>query len=284
MAETEAAGTLFLVGTPIGNLKDITLRALETLKSVDFIAAEDTRRSRALLTHFQIEKKELVSLDQNASSRKLSAVVGRVAAGENAAFVTDAGMPGVSDPGTDLVREAMRWGVRVEVIPGPSSVTTAVALSGLVEAAYRFCGFLPRQGGKRAAAITRMTSEPEPVVLFEAPSRTQKTLVDLAAVMPERQVLVCRELTKLHEETVRGTLRELAATEREWRGEVCIVLGSNETTPATESDEAIERRIRDAVAAGGSTRDIVAELGETTSLSKRELYQRVERIRDDSRE
>jgi 16S rRNA (cytidine1402-2'-O)-methyltransferase len=284
MTRIEAGGTLFLVGTPIGNLKDITLRAIETLKSVDFVAAEDTRRSRALLSHLQIEKKELVSLDQNASPRKLSAVVERIVAGENMAFVTDAGMPGVSDPGTALVREAVKTGTRVEVIPGPSAVTTAVALSGLVESAYQFLGFLPRQGTKRASAIAGIVNQVAPVVLFESPNRVARTLSDLAERMPDRSAAVCRELTKVHEEAVRGTLRELADTDREWRGEVCIVLGEGTPPNESESDEALERRIEECVLAGGSTRDIVAELSETSSLSRRELYQRVERVRDAGRE
>jgi 16S rRNA (cytidine1402-2'-O)-methyltransferase len=284
MTRTEAGGTLFLVGTPIGNLKDITLRAIETLRSVDFVGAEDTRRSRALLSHLQIEKKELVSLDQNASPRKLSAVVERIVAGENMAFVTDAGMPGVSDPGTALVREAVKMGTRVEVIPGPSAVTTAVALSGLVESAYQFLGFLPRQGAKRASAIAGIFATAAPIVLFESPNRVARTLGDLAESMPERSVAVCRELTKMHEEAVRGTLRELADMDREWRGEVCIVLGEGIPPAESESDEALERRIQECVLAGGSTRDIVAELSETSSLSRRELYQRVERIRDARRE
>jgi 16S rRNA (cytidine1402-2'-O)-methyltransferase len=270
--------SLFLVGTPIGNLGDITLRAIETLKLVDFVAAEDTRRSRTLLAHLGISGKKLVALDANAGPRRVRGVVERVLAGENAAFVTDAGMPGVSDPGTALVREATAAGVDVVVIPGPSAVTSAVALSGLVEARYRFVGFLPRQGQKRTDAITELRGSADPVVLFEAGNRTQRTLSDLAAVMPERAAVVCRELTKAHEEATRGTLHELAKHDREWRGEVCIVLGPMEVS--TEEDEdALERRILESVAAGGSTRDIVAELSELSSLSRRELYQRVERAR-----
>lgn len=274
---------LFLVGTPIGNLDDITLRAIETLKQVDFVVAEDTRRSRALLTHLGVSKKQLIALDANASLRRVRAVVERVLAGESAAFVTDAGMPGVSDPARALVREASEQGVELRVVPGPSAVTSAVALSGLVDAHYRFLGFLPRQGGKRSAAIEEVESSREPVVLFESPNRTQKTLADLARSMPERPAVVCRELTKVHEETLRGTLRELADTERQWRGEVCIVLGAGDVSVTEEDDADLEQRIAESVARGGSTRDIVAELSASSTLSRRELYQRVERARHPSR-
>jgi len=189
----------------------------------------------------------------------------------------------VSDPGTALVREATRRGVEVRVIPGPSAVTSAVALSGLVDAPYRFMGFLPRQGGKRALAIADIARSPEPVVLFEAANRTQRTLTDLAHDMPERSAVVCRELTKVHEETVRGSLSELAALERGWRGEVCVVLGSAEIDDAQEDEQLLESRIRQSVADGGSTRDIVAELADLTRLTRRELYQRVERVRHPER-
>jgi 16S rRNA (cytidine1402-2'-O)-methyltransferase len=159
-------------------------------------------------------------------------------------------------------------------------VPSAAVLSGLVESAYVFLGFLPRQGGKRTSALASIAAQPLPVLLFESPNRVSRTLGDLAQLMPERAACVCRELTKLHEETVTGSLRELAADTREWRGEVCIVLGEAVVSQPEESEEALERRIRECLRAGASTRDIVAELLTTTSLSRRELYQRVERVKD----
>jgi len=277
---SRATSALYLVGTPIGNLGDLTLRAVETLKLVDRIAAEDTRRTRALLAHLGIAKKPLVHLDAHADERKIQSLVERVAGGENVAFVTDAGMPGVSDPGGALVRMATEVGVNVTVIPGPSAVTTAVALSGLVEAPFSFAGFLPRQGGKRREALARIAETADPVVLFEAPNRTHKTLSDLSALMPQREVAACRELTKLHEEVVRGTLGELAAQPREWRGEIVIVLGST-TTQKTDlpSDDEVDERIAELLESGASTKDATAALAAWSGRPKRELYARVELAR-----
>jgi 16S rRNA (cytidine1402-2'-O)-methyltransferase len=279
MASGAEPGTLFLVGTPIGNLGDITLRAVQTLRAADCIAAEDTRRTRALLTHLEISRKPLVSLDANASPRRIESLLERIQTGQSVAFVTDAGMPGVSDPGAALVRAAVARALVVQVIPGPSAVSTAVALSGLVDAPYRFAGFLPRQGGKRADAIERVALSTEPVVLFEAPGRTGKTLADLALRMPDRAAVVCRELTKAHEEAVRGSLRELSAEPREWRGEICIVLGPGSEEARAESDEELDARIVKLVREKGSTKDIVGLLKQSSSLSRRELYARVEKAR-----
>lgn len=269
------AGALVLVGTPIGNLGDITLRAIETLKAADGVAAEDTRRTRALLSHLGIGKKPLVCLDANASARALSAVLDRVAAGETIAFVTDAGMPSISDPGSELVRAAVARSLCVTVVPGPSAVATAIALSGLVDAAYFFAGFLPRQGSKRTAAIDRIASTAEPVVIFEAPGRTPSTLADLAQRMPERPAAVCRELTKLHEEALRGSLAELAAQSRELRGEVVIVLGAMEVAVALPTDDQIDARIRQELGAGASARDVADRLTAWSGRPRREVYARV---------
>ncbi len=275
-----ASGRLFLVGTPIGNLGDLTRRAETTLRSVARIAAEDTRRTRALLAHLGIQGKPLTSLDANASQQKLDAFLAHALAGEDVAFVTDAGMPAVSDPGAPLVRRATAQGLRVEVVPGPSAVTAAVALSGLVDAPYLFFGFLPRQGKKRRDAVSRIASSTEPVVLFEAGNRTAETLRDLAAAAPERDAVVCRELTKLHEETLRGRLDALAALEHEWRGEVVIVVAAAAASAAQgPSDAEIEARISEALASGKSVRDVVAELVDWSRLPKRELYARVQKLR-----
>lgn len=269
------AGALVLVGTPIGNLGDITLRAIETLKAADGVAAEDTRRTRALLSHLGIGKKPLVCLDANASARALGAVLDRVAAGETIAFVTDAGMPSISDPGSELVRAAVARSLCVTVVPGPSAVATAIALSGLVDAAYFFAGFLPRQGSKRTAAIDRIASTAEPVVIFEAPGRTPSTLADLAQRMPERPAAVCRELTKLHEEALRGSLAALAAQSRELRGEVVIVLGAMEVAVALPTDDQIDARIRQELGAGASARDVADRLTGWSGRPRREVYARV---------
>jgi 16S rRNA (cytidine1402-2'-O)-methyltransferase len=276
-------GTLFVVATPIGNLGDITLRGLETLRAVTHIAAEDTRRTRALLTHFEIQKKHLLSLDAHASPRKIEELVLLLEGGEDVAFVTDAGTPSLSDPGTHLVQAARARGQTVIPIPGPSALTAAIAASGLVEGAFFFAGFLPRHGKKRRDALERIARSEEPCILFESPQRTAATLAELAQAAPERRVAVCRELTKLHEEISSGTLAEVSGTERTWRGEVTIVLGTGtgelETDPKPDRD-ALEARIRERFRGGASVKTLVAELGPETSLPRRELYSLVQRLRE----
>lgn len=267
------AGTLFLVATPIGNLGDMTERALSTLRAVTHIAAEDTRRTRGLLSHFGITGKELTTLDANASERAIARVVALLSGGESVAFVTDAGTPGVSDPGRALVNAAVAAGVPITSLPGASAVTTAVALSGLVGGPFVFLGFLPRQGSSRKEQVERVARETLPVVLFEAPHRMAETLDDLAAACPEREAVVCRELSKLHEEALRGTVRELARAEREWLGEIVLVLGEAPARPpAGSTDEEITRRARALVESGASVRAVADHLAELTGRARREVY------------
>src|SRR3954469_6652288 len=182
-----SAGTLYLVATPIGNLGDMTERAVATLRRVAHVAAEDTRRTRGLLSHFGITGKELHTLDANASERAVSRVVSLLKEGQDVAFATDAGTPGVSDPGRALVNAAVAAGVAITSLPGASAVTTAVALSGLVAGPFVFFGFLPRQGSGRKELLRRIQHETLPIVLFEAPHRMQETLVDLAGLCPTRE-------------------------------------------------------------------------------------------------
>ncbi|MEB2312497.1 MAG: 16S rRNA (cytidine(1402)-2'-O)-methyltransferase [Sorangiineae bacterium] len=273
---SERGPLLFIVGTPIGNLGDLTLRAVETLREVEHVAAEDTRRTRALLSHLGIHGKTLHSLDANASPEKVERLVERLAAGERVALVTDAGMPGVSDPGAALVRRATEREVPMTVVPGPSALTAAVALSGLVEGPFLFLGFLPRAGPKRRALLERLHASGEAVVLFESPNRTQATLAELAERNPERAACVCRELTKLYEETTRGSLRELAGATRDWRGEIVIVLAPWSAPRPVELDATLlESRIGARLAAGASVRTVADELLAESGLPRRELYARV---------
>ena len=221
-------GTLFLVATPIGNLGDLTARAIETLRGCDRVLAEDTRRTRQLLTHLGIAGKPVERLDAHAGEHDVARVVARLVEGERVALVTDAGTPGVSDPGEALVAAAIAAGATVVPIPGASAVLAAIVASGLAgDGRFRFVGFLPRDGVARREAIALVCETPEAVVLFEAPSRVRGTLRELADATPERGACVARELTKVHEEFVRSSCAALAADEREWIGEIVVVLAAH---------------------------------------------------------
>lgn len=276
-------GTLYLVATPIGNLGDITERAVQTLRQVQHIAAEDTRRTRGLLSHLGITGKELHALDANASERAVDRVVGLLKQGLDVAFVTDAGTPGVSDPGRALVNASVAAGVPMTSLPGASALTTAVALSGLVGGPFVFLGFLPRQGSGRKEQLERIARETLPVVLFEAPHRIQETLRDLAVDGPTRAAAVCRELTKLHEEVLRGSLRELADGQREWLGEIVLVLGEAEARPVKgSSDEEIRERAGALLGGRVSVRAIADHLADISGRSRREVYALVLGVKEQS--
>ncbi|HYJ08081.1 MAG TPA: 16S rRNA (cytidine(1402)-2'-O)-methyltransferase [Polyangiaceae bacterium] len=274
-------GTLHLVATPIGNLADITERAVAVLREVSHIAAEDTRHTRGLLSHLGITGKQLHALDANASERAIERVVARLKAGEDVACVTDAGTPGVSDPGRALVQAAERAGARITVLPGPSALTAAVALSGLVGGPFVFLGFLPAKGSGRKALVERIGRETLPVVLFEAPHRMQATLAELAEACPARAAVVCRELTKLHEEVRRGALSELAAAERTWLGEIVLVLGEgDERPPVGSSDAELCQRAATLLSGGASVRAIADHLSEISGRARREVYALVQALKD----
>jgi len=218
---------LSIVATPIGNLADITLRALETLRSCDAIAAEDTRHTLRLLRHYEIQK-PLVSLHEHNESRRSEEIVARLEAGESIALVTDAGMPLVSDPGYRLVRSCREHGIAVTVIPGPSAVITALAGSGLPPLPFQFRGFLPVKSGQKTTALTQALGSGMTNLFFESPHRLVKTLHLLHELAPEGEVCVARELTKTFEEYRRGTPSELAAhyEAKPVKGEITLVLGA----------------------------------------------------------
>lgn len=279
---TPAQGTLYLVGTPIGNLSDITLRAVETLKRVPRIAAEDTRRTRALLSHLGLSGKKLYSVNANSTERELARLVDFLTEGDDVALVTDAGMPSISDPGAELVGAAAAARVAIVCIPGPSAVTTAAALSGLVSGPFLFLGFLPRKGKKREQALGRIETSPEPVILFESPVRTAQTVADLAKRFPERKAALCRELTKLHEEVVRAPLAQLIDGSSAVRGEVTLVIaGADETSQSPELEgDALDEAISELLAQGSSVRDVVQLLLERSGMQRQALYARVQNARD----
>jgi 16S rRNA (cytidine1402-2'-O)-methyltransferase len=267
---------LYVVATPIGNLSDITLRAVETLRTVDRIAAEDTRRARVLLSHLGIEHKPLTSLEAHASEKDVGRVIGWLSSGQSVALLSDAGMPSVSDPGAALVEAAFRAGVRVVPIPGPSAVTAAVGASGVVSGPFRFFGFLPRAGAARADALSTVASTPEPVVLFEAPQRMAATLTELAQVCPERTLVVAREMTKMHEEFVRGTVAELAEPARDWRGEITLVLGADaDASKQDVGDDEVDARIVDALSRGETAKTAAIRIAAWSGRPRKEIYVRL---------
>ncbi len=268
-------GTLYVVATPIGNLGDITLRALEVLGSVAVVAAEDTRLTRRLWARHGLET-PLVSFHAHSDSARTRELLARLAAGDDVAIVTDAGTPLVSDPGEDLVaRWAVEGGVVVP-IPGPSAVLAALVASGIPAPRWSFEGFLPRKGRERRERLARIAADERATVLFEAPGRTAGTLRDLAAVGgAERPAALCRELTKMHEEIRRGTLGSLAAgaAEREIRGEVTIVVSGAPAVAdlSVDLDEG-RRRVEAIVASGMRRAEAARQVATETGLPRRDLF------------
>ena len=275
------AGSLYVVATPIGNLGDVTIRALEVLRAAPLIAAEDTRIARRLLTRYEIRTR-LTSFHAQSGRARLDTLLEHLRGGADLALVTDAGTPGVSDPGDELVTGWAAEGGRVVPIPGPSAVLAALAASAVAGPRWGFEGFLPRRGRERRERLSRIAADDRGVVLFEAPTRLAATLRDLAAACGgERIAAVCRELTKLHEQIRRGTLAELveavASGEVPARGEVVIVVGPASATELSR-DEAREalaegRAQVDALVAGGLNRSEAARrVALATGLSRRSLY------------
>lgn len=274
------ASGLFVVATPIGHLSDITLRAVETLKQVQFVVAEDTRRARQLLSHLGIGSKQVLCVDAHASERQLDQVAERIASGESCAMVTDAGMPSVSDPGSALVAACRARDVPIVVIPGPSAVTAALAVSGFDVSGFWFVGFLPRKGEKRERAVQEICQFTSAVVLFEAPTRVQETLQELALSMPTRPICVARELTKQFEEVRVAPLAEWAKTEREWRGELTLVLGPSDDLKADPIASAdLDLLIAPRLAQGQSPRTVAEELAPLLTVPRRTIYQRALQLR-----
>ncbi len=267
-------GTLYVVATPIGNLEDITLRALAVLGEAELVLAEDTRRTRVLLDRHGIAARP-VSLHAHNEAARTQQVLAALADGRAVALVSDAGTPLVSDPGERLVARALADGHRVVPVPGPSAVLAALVASGLPAERFTFVGFLSRRAGERARQLAELASRRETLVLFESPRRVGALLAELASVFGERRACVARELTKLHEEVVRGKLGELAARFGDGaRGEVSVVVEGAAGGPGPEplSEDALRARVRDALAAGLSARDLAAQLARETGLPRRTLY------------
>jgi 16S rRNA (cytidine1402-2'-O)-methyltransferase len=265
---------LAVCATPIGNLEDVTLRVLAELAAADVVLCEDTRHTRVLLQRHGIEAR-LLSYHEHNEAQRTAELVPRLEAGERVALVSDAGLPGVSDPGARLVRATLDAGIDVTILPGPSAVETALVASGLVAEQYRFLGFLPR-GEKRLAELwEELRGWSWPVVAFESPQRLPATLRSLAAADPERQVAVCRELTKRFEEVVRGTAREVA--ERFGaapKGEITLVLGAAAERRDDEGEEAALAAVAELVAAGVPRRQAAGIVSGLVGIPRNRLYKR----------
>ena len=270
------AGRLVLVGTPIGNLGDLSPRAREVLARADVVCCEDTRRTRGLLAHAGITGAHLVSLHGHNEDSRVDAVLGRLAGGGTVAVVTDAGTPAVSDPGARLVAAAAAAGALVTTVPGPSAVVAALVVSGLPTERFCFEGFLPRKGPDRRRRLAVLAGADSTAVVFEAPGRLAATLGDLvAACGPDRPVAVARELTKLHEEVWRGSLADAAEefAARDVRGEVVVVLGAAPVSPRVPGDEAVADAVGRRLAAGDSMRDAAAEVARDLGVPRRRAYE-----------
>lgn len=274
-----STGKLYLVPTPIGNLKDITLRALEVLENVDVIAAEDTRQTLKLLNHFNI-KKTLISYHKHNENGKSEEIINRINSGENIALVTDAGTPGISDPGAVIVRKCIDENISFEVLPGATAITTALVYSGLDTTRFIFRGFIPRENKDRNALINDIKDIKESIILYESPYRIVSTLEFLLESLGNRNIAVCRELTKLHEDIIRGNLEDVIShfKENAPRGEFVLVLeGKQQEIIDKENKQkwenlTIKEHIITLINSNMSKKDAIKAVAKERGLSKQEVY------------
>jgi 16S rRNA (cytidine1402-2'-O)-methyltransferase len=273
-------GTLYVVATPIGNLGDLSSRAAEVLRLVDVVVAEDTRRTRTLLAHVGAHPADLLSLPAFDEEGRLARVVARLSDGATVALVTDAGTPGVSDPGTRLVDAAWEAGAKVVPVPGPSAALAALSASGLPADRFLFAGFLPRKGGARTEALRWLSGVPATVVLFEAGNRAASTLADLEEAFGDRPAALAREITKLHEEIARGRLSELRVRfPGDLRGEVTLVVTGASAVPDEAPLEPPEEEIRRRLAAGEAPTAVARAIARGRGMGRSEAYSLVESVR-----
>jgi len=275
--EDAKGGVLYVVATPIGNLEDITLRALRTLKEADLIAAEGVDHTRSLCRHFGIETR-LTSYNQNNLRRKGPEILSKLRAGQRVALVTSAGTPGVSDPGSMLIHQAANEGMDVVVVPGPCAAVAALSASGLRSDGFLFSGFLSSRPGRRRKEIEGLASETRTLVFYEAPHRIRAFLKDLRAGLGDRQAALAREMTKVHEDVLRGTLEQIAEAldDERTRGEMTVVVAGAETAAcdeAIEADPELAKRIRTLLDRGDlSLRDVAETLSGEKGLGYRRMY------------
>lgn len=271
MAET---GILYICATPIGNLEDVSIRLLKTLRQADLIACEDTRHTIKLLNRYKIHK-PLTSYHQHSRLAKEDLILQELAAGKRVALVSDAGMPAISDPGADLVRRALEAGIKVEAIPGPSALVTALALSGLDTQSFIFIGFLPAKRGQRRELLSSLADQTRTMIFYEAPHRVLKTLTDMEELMGgERPIAVARELTKAYEEIRRGSIREVSAyyREHEPRGEFTLVVAGRQLETPTADMEQIAREIQQLIAEGMDKKEAFKKKAREYGIRKSDIY------------
>ena len=261
---------LYVVATPIGNLEDISLRAIRVLREVRLIAAEDTRKTKRLLNAYDIQT-PMTSYHEHNKKTKLDYILNYLKE-DDVALVSEAGMPGVSDPGYELIGASTRTGIPVVPVPGPSAVITALVVSGLPTDRFLYLGFLPRKAGARKQALKSVAQETGTLLILEAPHRLQPTLKDLQLVLGDRQIAVCRELTKLHEEVFRGTIGQAIARFTEPRGELTLVIEGKREEKPQKSNKIIEERLRAMYQSGVKAKEAIARVAGETGLSRRELY------------
>lgn len=281
IAPVAMSSTLYLVATPIGNLKDITLRALEVLRSVDWIAAEDTRHSRKLLSHYEIHK-PVVSYHSHNMKQRGPELIARLREGFSVALVTDAGSPGISDPGADLTREAIDAGLRVEALPGPTALITALVLSGLPTHPFAFLGFPPARGAGRQRFFRQYARLPMTCILYESPTRLQRTLADIQSAWGSRFVAVARELTKRFEEVFRGTIPQAGAHFSEGlKGELTLVVeGATDTGLVTPSEEHWRGSLHTMIVRDGlRVREAVDQVVREYGVSRKTVYEEALRVK-----
>ncbi|MPZ89168.1 MAG: 16S rRNA (cytidine(1402)-2'-O)-methyltransferase [Nitriliruptorales bacterium] len=268
-------GRLVLVATPIGNLEDLSPRAARTLAEADVVAAEDTRRTRILLDHAGVHV-PMLSVHEHNEDRRAGPLLDRVAAGETVVVVTDAGTPGLADPGFVLVREARARGLVVEAVPGPAAALQALVLSGLPMDRFAFEGFLPRKAGARARRLEELAGDPRTLVFYLSPHRTAEDLDALVEAFGDRPAALAREMTKLHEEVWRGSLPELAHRAREGvRGEVTLVVGGSPPRAMDTGPAALAARVHDLVESGMAKREATAAVAAAAGVPKRVVYQAI---------
>ena len=280
MSGEAEGGTLYVVATPIGNLGDLSPRAADVLRLADVVVAEDTRRTRTLLGHVGAHPAQLVSLPAFDEEGRIGQVVSRLSRGAAVALVTDAGTPGVSDPGTRLVEAAWKTGARVVPVPGPSAALAALSASGLPADRFFFTGFLPRKGGGRASALRWLSGVPATIVIFEAGNRAAATLADLEEAFGDRPAALAREITKLHEEIARGRLSELRVRfAGDLRGEVTLVVAGADAAPEPAPAEPPEVEILRRLAAGEAPTAVVRAIARGRKMARGEAYALVEAVR-----